>query len=129
MPLTLRSTISPNGLTALRTRRFTHILSAALDRFHLRHIARSTDRLLSYAEGNQLTAEQLTALKAEQVGEESLAALLLRLKCRSAMVRIAPGCWLRLTLTRSRSGRKQLPTPSRRAGSCSGHTQRHVDRW
>jgi len=32
--------------------------------FHLRHIARSTDRLLSYAEGNQLTAEQLAALKA-----------------------------------------------------------------
>jgi hypothetical protein len=32
--------------------------------FHLRHIARSTDRLLSYAEGNQLTAGQLAALKA-----------------------------------------------------------------
>ena len=38
--------------------------------FHLRHIARSSDRLLSYAEGNQLTQEQLTALKAEQGGEE-----------------------------------------------------------
>jgi hypothetical protein len=34
--------------------------------FHLRHIARSTDRLLSYAEGKQLSAEQFTALKAEQ---------------------------------------------------------------
>ena len=34
--------------------------------FHLRHIARSTDRLLSYAEGSQLTPEQLTALKAEK---------------------------------------------------------------
>ena len=31
--------------------------------FHLRHIARSTDRILSYAEGNQLTSEQLAALK------------------------------------------------------------------
>src|ERR1035438_2632540 len=30
--------------------------------FHLRHIARSTDRLLSYAEGNQLSSEQLAAL-------------------------------------------------------------------
>src|SRR5580698_10516695 len=26
--------------------------------YHLRHIARSTDRLLGYAEGNQLSAEQ-----------------------------------------------------------------------
>src|SRR5579871_3210440 len=33
--------------------------------FHLRHIARSTDRILTYAEGGQLTAEQLAALKAE----------------------------------------------------------------
>src|SRR5579863_1672021 len=52
--------------------------------FHLRHIARSTDRILSYAEGKQLTAEQLAALKAEQIGvkqgseskQESLAELL-----------------------------------------------------
>ena len=36
--------------------------------FHLRHIARSVDRILNYAEGNQLTAEQLAALKAEQAG-------------------------------------------------------------
>ena len=34
--------------------------------FHLRHIARSVDRILTYAEGGQLTAEQLAALKAEQ---------------------------------------------------------------
>ena len=40
--------------------------------FHLRHIARSTDRLLSYAEGNQLTSVQLAALKTEQSGEETL---------------------------------------------------------
>src|SRR5579863_9677752 len=52
--------------------------------FHLRHIARSTDRILSYAEGKQLTAEQLAALKAEQTSpqqgseskQESLAELL-----------------------------------------------------
>ena len=41
--------------------------------FHLRHIARSTDRLLSYAEGKALSAEQLAALKAEQSGEETMA--------------------------------------------------------
>src|SRR5258708_9634251 len=33
--------------------------------FHLRHIARSLDRLLTYAEGKQLNAEQLTSLKSE----------------------------------------------------------------
>ncbi|HEY2819928.1 MAG TPA: DinB family protein [Candidatus Acidoferrum sp.] len=33
--------------------------------FQLRHIARSVDRLLTYAEGNALSAEQLTALKTE----------------------------------------------------------------
>ncbi len=33
--------------------------------FHLRHIARSTDRILTYAEGGQLSAAQLSALKAE----------------------------------------------------------------
>src|SRR5271166_6276844 len=44
--------------------------------FHLKHIARSTDRLLTYAEGGQISAEQLAVLKAEQGGEETLAELL-----------------------------------------------------
>src|ERR1700678_122129 len=44
--------------------------------FHLRHIARSTDRLLSYAEGKQLTEEQLAALKGEKQGDETLGMLL-----------------------------------------------------
>jgi len=33
--------------------------------FHIRHIARSLDRLLTYAEGNQLSREQITAMKTE----------------------------------------------------------------
>ena len=33
--------------------------------FHLRHIPRSLDRLLTYAEGNQLSSEQIAALKTE----------------------------------------------------------------
>lgn len=33
--------------------------------FHIRHIARSIDRLLTYAEGRQLTAAQIAALKTE----------------------------------------------------------------
>src|ERR1700688_25522 len=38
--------------------------------FHLKHIARSTDRLLTYAEGGQISSEQLAVLKTEQGGEE-----------------------------------------------------------
>ena len=33
--------------------------------FHLRHIARSIDRLLTYAEGRQLSGEQMAALESE----------------------------------------------------------------
>jgi uncharacterized damage-inducible protein DinB len=33
--------------------------------FHLRHIARSTDRLLTYAENRSLSAEQIAAMKQE----------------------------------------------------------------
>ena len=36
--------------------------------FHLRHIARSLDRLLSYAEGTQLDATQMAALRTELDG-------------------------------------------------------------
>src|SRR4051812_29008171 len=33
--------------------------------FHIRHIARSTDRLLTYAEAGSLSTEQISAMKAE----------------------------------------------------------------
>jgi len=35
--------------------------------FHLRHMARSMDRLLSYAEGEQLSKAQLEAMKAKPI--------------------------------------------------------------
>src|SRR5580704_3496912 len=44
--------------------------------FHLKHIARSVDRLLSYAEGGQISADQLARLKTEQTGSETLPELL-----------------------------------------------------
>ena len=44
--------------------------------FHLKHIARSIDRLLTYAEGGQISADQLARLKTEQTGCETLAELL-----------------------------------------------------
>jgi len=96
--------------------------------FHLRHIARSTDRLLSYAEGKALSAEQLAALKAEQSGEETMAELL-------AEVEIAfsdAGDRVRVLATANFDtfrgvGRKQLPTSIGGALiHVADHTQRHV---
>src|SRR5580698_6962171 len=39
--------------------------------FHAKHLAGSTERLLTYLEGNQLTSEQIAAMKAEGQGTES----------------------------------------------------------
>src|SRR5258706_6745344 len=37
--------------------------------FHLRHIAGSTDRLMTYLQGRRLSDQQLAALEAENVGQ------------------------------------------------------------
>jgi uncharacterized damage-inducible protein DinB len=39
--------------------------------FHAKHLAGSTERLCTYLEGRQLSAEQLAALKAEGTGKET----------------------------------------------------------
>jgi uncharacterized damage-inducible protein DinB len=101
--------------------------------FHLRHIARSTDRLLSYAEGNQLTSEQLAALKAEQSGPaeremESLAALLAQVEVSfsNASERIRVLATANFDTFRG-VGRKQLPTSIGGALiHVADHTQRHT---
>jgi uncharacterized damage-inducible protein DinB len=95
---------------------------------HLRHIARSTDRLLTYAEGSQLSEEQLKALKAEDQGEETLSALLAEVEAsfRNAAERIRILATSDLEAHRG-IGRKQLPAS---AGGAlihvADHTQRHV---
>jgi hypothetical protein len=96
--------------------------------FHLRHIARSTDRLLSYAEGNQLTAEQLTALKAEQSGEEPLGALLAEVEVSFSNAAGRVGVLATADFDTFRGvGRKQLPTSIGGALiHVADHTQRHV---
>jgi uncharacterized damage-inducible protein DinB len=96
--------------------------------FHIRHIARSADRLLTYAEGNQLNEKQLTALKNERTpdatGHDLFAELNATLaKCAERIVQIDPE---RLGEPRH-VGRKQLPTT---VGGLlvhiADHTQRHV---
>ena len=96
--------------------------------FHLKHIARSVDRILSYAEGGQLSAEQLTALKAEQVGDETLAALLAEVEASFSNA----GERVRVLATADFEtfrgiGRKQLPASLGGALiHVADHTQRHV---
>jgi uncharacterized damage-inducible protein DinB len=96
--------------------------------FHLRHIARSVDRILTYAEGGQLTPEQLSALKVEQTGTESLAGLRAEVQrsFASAADRIRALAIADLETFRG-VGRKQLPTCIGGALIHVGdHTQRHV---
>jgi uncharacterized damage-inducible protein DinB len=96
--------------------------------FHLRHIAGSADRILSYAEGNQLTAEQLAALKAEQGGDEALAELLaeVEISFSNAADRVRVLATANFDTPRS-VGRKQLPTSIGGALiHVADHTQRHV---
>ena len=99
--------------------------------FHLRHIARSTDRILTYAEGGQLSADQLRDLKTEQSGEgepESLAALIAEVEISSSnaagRVRVlAAGNYD----TPRGVGRKQLPTSLGGALiHVADHKQRHT---
>ena len=99
--------------------------------FLLRHIAGSTDRILTYAEGGQLSAEQLASLKVEQGGEGklgSLAELLAEVEAsfRNAADRIRVIATADLNTSRS-VGRKQLPTSIGGALiHVADHTQRHT---
>ncbi len=96
--------------------------------FHLRHIARSTDRILTYAEGKQLSAEQLASLKAEQTGDESLAELLAEVETSfsDAADRVRVLATADPNTPRG-VGRKQLPTSIGGALiHVADHTQRHV---
>jgi uncharacterized damage-inducible protein DinB len=101
--------------------------------FHLRHIARSVDRILTYTEGGQLTAEQLAALKSEQAPpaneqDESLAMLLGEVEASfsNADARIRTLASADFNIFRG-VGRKQLPTSIGGALiHLADHTQRHV---
>jgi uncharacterized damage-inducible protein DinB len=95
--------------------------------FHLRHIARSLDRLLTYAEDRWLDDEQLAALRTEMdagTAAEVLAEFREAVVTAKQRVRdIAPKRY-----EESRAiGRKRLPTTV--AGlliHCAEHTARHV---
>ena len=96
--------------------------------FHLRHIARSTDRLLTYAEGGQISSEQLALLKGEHTGCETLADLLAEVEAAfgNAADRVRVLATADFNTFRG-VGRKQLPTSIGGAlVHVADHTQRHV---
>jgi uncharacterized damage-inducible protein DinB len=96
--------------------------------FQLRHIARSLDRLLTYAEGQQLSDAQMTGLRTEleeQGGREGTFmefAKAMEVSVDRVMA-ISPGSYEEARGV----GRKMLPTT---VGGllvhCADHTQRHV---
>lgn len=106
----------------------THPLGLSSVAFHLRHIARSTDRILTYAEGNQLTSEQLSALKSEQTGDESLAALIAEVEVSFSNAADSIRVLSTANFDTPRGvGRKQLPTSIGGALiHVADHTQRHT---
>ena len=96
--------------------------------FHLRHIASSVDRLLAYAEGRALSAEQLVALKSELGSISSKEEVMSELKRAlvDAESRIRAFDTTRMDDVRN-VGRKQLPTTV--AGlliHVADHSQRHL---
>jgi len=96
--------------------------------FHLRHIARSLERLLSYAEGKQLDAMQKAALKSELDEGATTAAVMeeFRAGLESAAQRVRAFSPEQYNTPRG-VGRAMLPTT---VGGllvhCADHTQRHV---
>lgn len=96
--------------------------------YHLKHIARSIDRILTYAEGGQLTTVQLSAMQAESTGAETLSELLaeLRESLNNAAQRARALSTADFNTPRG-VGRKQLPTSVGGALiHVADHTQRHV---
>jgi DinB superfamily len=96
--------------------------------FHLRHIARSLDRLLSYAEGTQLDATQKAALQSElddgATREDVLEEYRAALQTSADRVRaFSPDQYN----TARGVGRAALPaTIGGLLVHCADHTQRHV---
>jgi uncharacterized damage-inducible protein DinB len=97
--------------------------------FHMRHIAGSTDRLMTYLQGGELAAAQWDALAAEESPgalsrEQLLAALDEAFRDAETVIRgIDPA-----TLTEARTvGRRRLPTTViGLLTHIAEHTQRHV---
>ena len=99
--------------------------------FQLRHIAGSVDRILTYAEGNQLSSEQLAVLKAEQGNDgdnATLSELLAQVEASFSNAAKRIRVLAKADLNAQRGvGRNQLPTSLGGAMiHVADHTMRHV---
>jgi len=96
--------------------------------FHVRHIARSIDRLLTYAEGRALSEEQLQALRTEMEPGATREALFgeLNFALEESGRRLRSFSSANLEEART-VGKKQLPTTlGGLLVHIADHTQRHV---
>jgi uncharacterized damage-inducible protein DinB len=96
--------------------------------FHLRHISRSLDRLLTYAEGAALSEQQLAALKSELNPSATRDGLFAELSAALATSATRIRRLFNADLEASRSvGRDKLPTTlGGLLVHIADHTQRHV---
>ena len=96
--------------------------------FHLRHIARSLDRLLSYAEGTQLDATQMSALRKEMDAGGKTGELLAELESALEGAKRRARAFNPAQYNDERGvGRKMLPaTVGSLLVHCAEHTQRHL---
>ncbi len=96
--------------------------------FHLRHIARSLDRLLTYAEGHALSDDQLNALKSELAPNAKREALFAEFSAAIAKSTARVGAIDASRLEEPRAvGKHQLPTTlGGLIVHVADHTQRHV---
>jgi hypothetical protein len=96
--------------------------------YHLRHIAGSLDRLLTYAEGNTLSAAQMDALQSEMDVVASAEIVLAELRAglgeaRQRVMMISPASYEEPRGV----GRARLPsTVGGLLVHCAEHTQRHI---
>lgn len=96
--------------------------------FQLRHIARSIDRLLTYAEGKQLDAMQIAALKSEQSDWASRDEIFREMKASLDLAAARIRAFDSEQLNEAREvGLKKLPTTlGGLLVHVADHTQRHV---
>jgi uncharacterized damage-inducible protein DinB len=96
--------------------------------FHLRHISRSLDRLLSYAEGAALSEQQMAAIQSEMNPDATSDELFAELSAALATSATRIRSLSKADLEASRSvGRNKLPTTlGGLLVHIADHTQRHV---
>jgi uncharacterized damage-inducible protein DinB len=96
--------------------------------FHLRHIVRSLDRLLTYAEGHMLTTAQLAALSTEMDDGAETCEVMgeFRRGMEAAKLRVTAFDPAAYEVSRG-VGRQKLPTTiGGLLVHCAEHTQRHI---